>query len=241
MTGIMTENMKMTLRKGEESRILYLVSPGGESSLSGHVGGFSVISGNGLNLNMVLEDGARADILAVILPGADTEMTFSMDLAGEGAGCFLSGLYLCPDNEKLSINVLMRHRVPRCTSRQQFRGIVSGTAEARFYGKIIVSQDAQKTEAYQENHNLLLSETAKVDTQPQLEIYADDVKCSHGAAIGKLDENEQFYMRSRGIPEQEARILQMISFLSPVLDILPEGEGREALVSYLENAVRSEF
>ena len=101
--------------------------------------------------------------------------------------------------------------------------------------------DAQVTEAYQENHNLLLSDTAKADTQPQLEIYADDVKCSHGATIGKLNEEEQFYMRSRGIPESEAKVLQMVSFISSVLEILPEGEDRENLAAYVGQTVRNGF
>ena len=104
-----------------------------------------------------------------------------------------------------------------------------------------MDSDAQVTEAYQENHNLLLSDTAKVDTMPQLEIYADDVKCSHGATIGKLNEDEQFYMRSRGIPESEAKVLQMVSFISPVLDILPDGEEKTRLASYVEHCVRTGF
>ena len=98
----------------------------------------------------------------------------------------------------------------------------SGSARANFYGRIYVAQDAQKTKAYQENHNILASEKAKIGTKPQLEIYADDVECSHGATIGRLNEDEQFYMRSRGIPEAEARVLQMISFLAPVAGLLPE-------------------
>ena len=100
-----------------------------------------------------------------------------------------------------------------------------------FDGRIIVAPDAQQTEAYQENHNILLSDDAHVETTPQLEIYADDVKCSHGATVGRLDEDAQFYMRSRGIPEKEARVLQMLSFLSPVT---PEGREKE-----VDAAVRS--
>ena len=107
-----------------------------------------------------------------------------------------------------------------------------------FYGKIIVAQDAQRTEAYQENHNILLSDDARVDTKPQLEIYADDVKCSHGATIGRLNEEEQFYMRSRGITLEDARVLQMISFIAPVLENIPEDE-REAVAAKFEEAVRN--
>jgi Fe-S cluster assembly protein SufD len=106
-----------------------------------------------------------------------------------------------------------------------------------FYGKIIVAQDAQRTEAYQENHNILLSDGAKVDTKPQLEIYADDVKCSHGATIGRLNEEEQFYMRSRGITLEDAKVLQMISFIAPVLEQLPETD-REAVAGQMEEAIR---
>ena len=106
-----------------------------------------------------------------------------------------------------------------------------------FYGKIVVEQDAQKTEAYQENHNLLLSDQAKVNTKPQLEIYADDVKCSHGATVGRLDEDAQFYMRSRGITLQQAKALQMLSFVSPVLSRLVK--DKESIVLVVEKAVQT--
>ena len=101
----------------------------------------------------------------------------------------------------------------------------------QFHGVIVVAPDAQQTEAYQENHNIVLTDQARVETRPQLEIYADDVKCSHGATVGQLNEDELFYMRSRGIPEKEAKTLQMLSFLSPVI---PEGRAEE-----IESAVRS--
>ena len=107
-----------------------------------------------------------------------------------------------------------------------------------FYGKIIVAKDAQRTEAYQENHNILLSDGAKVDTKPQLEIYADDVKCSHGATIGRLNEEEQFYMRSRGISLEDAKVLQMISFIAPVFENIPEAD-REAMAAQFEESIRN--
>ena len=108
-----------------------------------------------------------------------------------------------------------------------------------FYGKIIVAKDAQRTEAYQENHNILLTDGAKVDTKPQLEIYADDVKCSHGATIGRLNEEEQFYMRSRGITLEDAKVLQMISFIAPVLENIKDEAEREAVAQQFEDAVRN--
>lgn len=116
----------------------------------------------------------------------------------------------------------MKHNSGGCTSRQLFKGIAGGTSEADFDGLIYVREGAQKTKACQENHTILLTDTARVETRPQLEIYADDVECSHGATTGFLNEDELFYMRSRGIPEAEARRMQMISFLSPVASRLPD-------------------
>jgi Fe-S cluster assembly protein SufD len=130
----------------------------------------------------------------------------------------------------VNFRILMHHRAPGCVSHQLFNGIASGSSKVTFEGRIVVAPDAQKTEAYQENHNIVLSEQAHVDTTPQLEIYADDVKCSHGATIGRLDEDALFYMRTRGVPEKEARVLQMLSFLSPVI---PAGREEE-----VEMAVR---
>ena len=139
----------------------------------------------------------------------------------------------------MKIAVDMHHKVPHCNSRQLFKGIAGGKSKVDFYGKIIVAQDAQKTEAYQENHNLLLSDDAKVDTKPQLEIYADDVKCSHGATIGRLNEEEQFYMRSRGISLEDATVLQMISFIAPVLENIQSEEERNQAAADFEKAVRN--
>lgn len=192
-------------------------------------------------MHISVEEGASADVTLLILPGISCTADFTIELNGPKADCRLAGIYLCPENENVHINVEMLHKVPQCTSRQIFKGIVSGKAKADFYGKIVVSPGAQQTEAYQENHSLLLSDTAKSNTRPQLEIYADDVKCSHGATIGKLNEEEQFYMRSRGIPQDEARALQMISFLSPVIDGIPDPEERERIYAEAEAAIRSGF
>ena len=132
----------------------------------------------------------------------------------------------------------MNHREGHCKSEQIFNTLAAGSSKSAFFGKIVVAPDAQKTEAYQENHNIVLSDEAYVNTKPRLEIYADDVKCSHGATVGKLNEDEQFYMRSRGIPEAEARILQMLSFLSPVIDKVADPEKREALRGRVEREIR---
>ena len=174
-----------------------------------------------------LEAGEELSMTLVVPPATDTRLILEVDLAGPGATLDLAGLYLCPDAEQVDIRVLVRHDVPGCVSRQLFKGIVGGTARVSFDGLIYVAQDAQKTEAYQENHTLLLSDTARIESRPQLEIYADDVKCSHGATTGYLNPEELFYLRSRGIPEAEARQLQMIAFLAPVLRRLPEPISEE--------------
>lgn len=199
----------------------------------------TAISASELPDGFILEKDSRLDLVIVIMPGFSGDITLSADLIGEGAEANISGLYICPGAEKVKISVELRHSVPHCSSRQLFKGIAGGTSITDFYGKIIVAQDAQKTEAYQENHSLLLSDGAKVNTKPQLEIYADDVKCSHGATIGRLDEEAQFYMRSRGISLEEARVLQIISFLSPVVEKVSDQHEHDLLLSAIDSAARS--
>lgn len=169
-----------------------------------------------------LEAGEELMMTLVMLPGTNLRIPLEVDLVGPGASLDLAGVYLCPDAEHVDLRVLVRHTSGGCYSRQLFKGIVGGTADAAFDGLIYVARDAQQTQAYQENHTLLLSATARVESRPQLEIYADDVQCSHGATTGYLNPDELFYLRSRGIPEAEARRLQMIAFLAPVLNRLPE-------------------
>lgn len=197
-----------------------------------------IVSENGLRHDIRVEAGQRTDMVLVIMPGISCDVALDVTLAGEGAEANIYGAYVCGSDEKVRIAVDMHHDVPHCNSRQLFKGIAGGSSRVDFYGKIIVAKDAQRTEAYQENHNILLSDDARVDTKPQLEIYADDVKCSHGATIGRLNEEEQFYMRSRGITLEDAKVLQMISFLAPVLEVVAEKE-RDAIASRIENAIRS--
>lgn len=188
---------------------------------------------------IVLGRDEELSVLLIALPGVSADVSLKVDLNGEGARFALNGVGISTADEKIRVHVELRHNVPGCSSSQLFKNIVGGMARVDFYGRIIVAQDAQKTEAYQANHNLLLSETARVNTKPQLEIYADDVKCSHGATIGKLNEDEQFYMRSRGISLAEARFLQMISFVSPVFELVPEETERERLKNEVEAALRT--
>ena len=185
-----------------------------------------------------LGEGESLEACILALPGYSGSLELTVDLEGRGASAEIYGAYLCTGSEDLSLRVDMNHKVPSCHSRQLFKGIAGGTARAAFRGLVKVAKDAVQTEAYQETHNILASDSARVEADPQLEIYADDVQCSHGATVGHLDELAQYYMRSRGIPEREARVLQMISFLAPVLQHLPE-EVCEDLTARVESELRS--
>ena len=197
-----------------------------------------IVSQGQLVRNIEVQSGQRSDMVLLVYPGVSCDIKLDVTLAGEGAEANIYGAYVCGGDERVKIAVDMHHDLPHCSSRQLFKGIAGGKSRVDFYGKIIVAQDAQRTEAYQENHNILLSDDAKVDTKPQLEIYADDVKCSHGATIGRLNEEEQFYMRSRGITLEDAKVLQMISFIAPVLENIPEPD-RENVRESIENAIRT--
>lgn len=174
-----------------------------------------------------LDEGEKLSMTLVALPGVSANVQLEIDIDGPGCEVDLAGIYLCQSDEDVSFNIMVRHNSGGSLSRQVFRGIVGGRAKALFNGLIYVAQDAQKTKAYQENHNILLDREARVESLPQLEIYADDVECSHGCTTGFLNADEQFYMRSRGIPEDEAKRLQKIAFLAPVASRLPEALAQE--------------
>lgn len=169
-----------------------------------------------------LEAGEKRSAAFVVSRGVSGSFEVVYELAGEGAELDLTGVYACCGEQKVDFRITVRHLCAGCVSHQLFKGLAEDEARVKFEGLVYVAAGAEKTEALQENHSLLLSENAFVQSSPQLEIYADDVICSHGATVGSLDENEQFYMRSRGISLEEARRLQILSFLSPVLEGLPE-------------------
>lgn len=169
-----------------------------------------------------LEAGEKRSAAFMVPRGVSGSFEVVYELAGEGAELDLTGVYACCGEQKVDFRITVRHLCAGCVSHQLFKGLAEDEARVKFEGLVYVAAGAEKTEALQENHSLLLSENAFVQSSPQLEIYADDVVCSHGATVGSLDENEQFYMRSRGISLEEARRLQILSFLSPVLEGLPE-------------------
>ena len=143
------------------------------------------------------------------------------ELLEENVSFVLSGLAMVTDERKANIHALVDHVAPHGTSRQQIKMILNGQSKADFEGKIYVRRAAQKTAAYQLNNNLILSETATVTTQPNLEIFADDVKASHGATVAQLSEEALFYLRARGIPLKEARSLLTHAFCRELIDTLP--------------------
>ena len=177
----------------------------------------------------------------VSLHGGGLDNHLELRLNGEGARGELHGLWLTDKTQKVGFHIGVHHNAPQTSSTQLFKGILDDSARGLFEGLIRVAPGAQKTEAYQANHNLLLTRESKMFTRPQLEIYADDVKCSHGATIGRLDEQALFYLRSRGIPFKEARLLLQQAFLQDVLDRISLAELRGSLAQLVGCRLRGEF
>jgi len=172
---------------------------------------------------------ARLHALALSFGAALTRLETEVRLLGEGAHADLDGLFVVDGARRADLVTRVEHLVPRATSRQLVKGVLDGESRGAFTGRVRVAPGAIKTDARQNNHNLLLSPRAQVESRPQLEIDADDVKCSHGATIGRLDEPALFYLRSRGIPVVQARELLVHAFAAEVLARLPDGAARAAL------------
>lgn len=147
---------------------------------------------------------------------------------GERIDSTLKGITIIKDKQHVDHNTLVHHIEPNCESHQDYKGIFSDRSVGVFNGKVVVEKEAQKTNAFQANNNILVSDKSTINTKPQLEIFADDVKCSHGCTIGQLDENAMFYLKTRGIPEKEARALLMYAFANNVLESvkIPELKAR---------------
>ncbi len=155
---------------------------------------------------------------AVTLGGAIVRNDADATLDGEGVDCTLNGLYLANGRRLIDNHTTIRHASPHCSSHELYKGILDDEARAVFNGKIVVAIDAQKTDAKQTNKALLLSEDAQINTKPELEIFADDVKCTHGATVGQLDEDALFYLRARGLAEGQARSVLIHAFASDLLN-----------------------
>jgi Fe-S cluster assembly protein SufD len=169
----------------------------------------------------------------VSLSGALVRNHVHVVLDGEGAECVLNGLYLADGKQHIDNFTEIEHAKPRARSLELYKGILGGSAHGVFNGKIIVHKDAQKSDARQTNKNLLLSADAVVNTKPQLEIYADDVKCSHGSSIGQMDGDALFYLRSRGLGVDQAKSLLSFAFASDVVGRIKIASLRQRLDEYL--------
>ena len=187
---------------------------------------------------------ARLGIHTISLGGALVRNDLAVLLAEPGAACTLNGLFLGTGSRLVDNHTLVDHSVPHTTSSQLYKGVLADASRGVFRGRVVVRPDAQKTNAQQSNPNLIVSDKAEVDTKPQLEIYADDVKCSHGTSIGRLDEEALFYLRSRGIGLTRARMLLTQGFANEITSALPAaavGEHvRELLLSQLRGSESNE-
>ena len=181
------------------------------------------------NTSAQLERDARLRAHVVTLGGRFVRNDLAVRIAGEGGEAVLHGLFLCTGQRLVDNHTFVDHAVPHGTIRQLYKGVLRGRSRGVFRGRVSVRPQAQKTDARQSNPNLLLSDGAEIDGKPQLEIHADDVKCSHGSAIGRLDEDALFYLRARGIDEATARALLVRGFAAEVLTALPQPALADAL------------
>ncbi len=173
-------------------------------------------------------------ICTVTLGGNMVRNNLHIQLLDENCETHLNGLYITQKNQLVDNHTLVDHAKPNCVSNELYKGILDDQSVGVFNGKVLVRQDAQKTNAYQSNKNILLSDDASINTKPQLEIFADDVKCSHGATTGKLDEEALFYLRSRGIGEVEAKAFLNIAFAADVINKINIDGLRDRLMPLIE-------
>jgi Fe-S cluster assembly protein SufD len=190
-----------------------------ESKMAYHLGHVSV------------KQGAGSDFAnhSISLGGKCVRSDLSLYLQEEKAHCLMNGIYAPAEGQHVDHHTTVHHLVPNCTSDQDYKGILTGRSRAVFNGKVIVAKDAQHTNAKQQNKNLLLTANAEVDTKPQLEIFADDVQCSHGATVGQLDEESLFYLATRGIGRVEASHYLIQAFAQDNLRLIPQAKLAEVM------------
>ncbi len=187
------------------------------------------------------EQDSRVTFNTISLHGGLIRNNIYATLNGEGAENTTQGLFFADKTQHIDNFTFIDHAVPNCTSRQNFKGILDDQATGAFTGRILVRKDAQKTLAYQTNNNICMTDESRMYSKPQLEIYADDVKCSHGATIGQLDESALFYMQSRGISCREARLLLMSAFGSEIIRSIKVAPLRERLDDLVDKRLRGEL
>ena len=192
---------------------------------------------------LLIDQKASSNVLGNImtLHNGVTRNTIEIGINGEHCETTLCGMVVGDKNQQVDNYTSIRHNKPNCHSTELFKYVLDDVSKGGFTGELYVARDAQKTQAYQTNKNILLNRTAKMRTKPQLEIYADDVKCSHGATIGQLDESAMFYMRQRGIPEKEARLLLMFAFTADVIDYIRIDALQDRMKMLVEKRLRGEL
>ena len=193
--------------------------------------------------NMYVEQKAGSNVLlnGMTLHNGATRNTTYVSLVGEGAEINLCGMAIGDKKQHIDNNTTIEHAVPHCTSNELFKYVLDESAVGAFAGMVLVRPDAQQTSSQMTNRNLCATREARMYTQPQLEIYADDVKCSHGSTIGQLDEKALFYMRARGIAEKEARLLLMFAFVNEVIDKIRMEPLKDRLHILVEKRFRGEL
>ena len=186
-----------------------------------------------------IEQGAnsRVKTYTISMGGSWIRNNLNFHLKGPNTESILNGLYMLDDSQHVDNHSLVHHFAPNSYSNELYKGILNGKSTGAFRGKIHVHQPAQKTNAYQSNRNILLSDQATINTKPQLEIYADDVKCSHGATTGKIEEDALFYLRARGVPLAEAQQLLIHAFGAETL----AGISMEAVETYIDQLITGRF
>lgn len=184
---------------------------------------------------------SRISTNTLTLNGGIIRNNLNVDIQGEGCESNLFGIYLVDKHQHVDNHTFINHAKPNSTSNELYKGVLDEDAHAVFSGKVYVKQDAQKTQAFQSNKNILLTNTAVINTKPQLEIYADDVKCSHGATVGQLDANALFYLRARGIGEDCARMLLMAAFAEEVIQKIKIEALRDKMSDLVDRRLRGEL
>lgn len=177
---------------------------------------------------------SRYDSVTAALGGAWSRTECRVVFEDAGAECDINGLYVVGDRQLTDFHLDVHHKVPACTSRERFKGILFGKGRAVFNGHVVVDRNAQRSDAHLSNDNLMLSRDAEIDTKPQLEIYADDVKCGHGTTVGQLDPQQVFYLRSRGIAEAAARRMLCLGFAAQIVDAIDVAALREHVSESLQ-------
>ncbi|NNF01254.1 MAG: Fe-S cluster assembly protein SufD [Bacteroidia bacterium] len=191
------------------------------------------------NTSISQRSGSKSRVNTISLGSNITRNNLNITLNGEHCDAELFGFYVSKDDQQIDNHTLVNHNSANCESTELYKGLADDKSISTFNGKIFVKRDAQKTNAFQSNKNILLDDNATINTKPQLEIYADDVKCSHGATIGQMDEEALFYLRSRGIALREAQLLMIRAFAADVLDKIGIESVERSLRALIDEKLRN--